>query len=359
MRHLRTCAVAVALAVSLPLVAGARAADSDGLSSAEAIAIVQRIVVGGLQCASPGWSSAGYAAEGGPVWIVHAYATHPQAPSRISIDFTVTSESDVKPRDSLAEDVLKCAGGAGDAPVPKVRAYTEKGAVEPGEHVGLEFGVKDETGKARVRLNLYEGGTWVKRWTRTVPATSLKHRRRAVISLPEDLTGPLFFCVWADNRKGGRSKGSPRSSCGRIALEVAIRKVSNGCGGKGWDTVVAVENYFGNTSTYTDAATGATYEVDFTDACNLHDAGYGGQAVRDRLHGRKLVDFQKWTRAQVDEKFRKDMILLCDKQIPEEAVSARDACHGNYRFGVVRQFGASFFDADIMQPGQQSTGPRE
>lgn len=358
MRRICTCAAALAVLVSLPLVSGARAEDPDGLSRAEAIAVVQRIVSSGLQCAAPGWTSSGYAAEGGPdAWTVRAYASHAGA-SRISIDFTVVSESDVKPRSLLAGQVLKCAGGVTAPPVPKVRAFTKKGAVEPGETIGLEFAAKDETGKARVRLNVYQGGAFVKRWTRTVRATSLTHRHAAEVNLPATLEGPLFFCVWADNRKGGRSRNSPRSSCARIALEVSIKKVSNGCGGQGWDTVVAVENYFGNRSTYTDAATGRSYEVDFSAACNLHDAGYGGHTVRDELHGRKLVDFREWTRAQIDEKFRTDMILLCEKTIPEEATGARAACRANYRFGVVRRVGASFFDADVMEAGQQSEGPR-
>jgi hypothetical protein len=167
----------------------------------------------------------------------------------------------------------------------------------------------------------------------------------------------MFFCVWAENAAGASSKNSPKSACARIALLVDIERVSNGCGGAGWDSIVAIQNYFGNTSRYTDEATGKAYPVYFGGACNLHDAGYGGQTVRDELHGNKIVDYQRWTRLQVDRKFRTDMWLRCRK-IPETAVAALQACKDNLRYWAVRTFGRLFFDADLMRPGTQWSGPR-
>ena len=73
-----------------------------------------------------------------------------------------------------------------------------------------------------------------------------------------------------------------------------------------------------------------TYEVDFRDACNLHDAGYEGRFggivdgtwVEQRLvYDRILdvdVDFSTWSRAQVDEYFYQDMRALCTQQIVQQ-----------------------------------------
>ena len=70
-----------------------------------------------------------------------------------------------------------------------------------------------------------------------------------------------------------------------------------------------------------------TYDVDFRDACNLHDAGYEGRLglivdgvwVEQRLvYDRILdvdVDYSTRSRRQVDEHFYADMRALCVQQI--------------------------------------------
>ena len=154
------------------------------------------------------------------------------------------------------------------------------------------------------------------------------------------------------------------------ANPVPIASVSNGCGGAGWDSLVAIQNYLGNSSVYRNSninPLAKAYRVNFRDACNLHDAGYSGAIVKDKLHAGKIVDFRGWSRAAVDDKFLRDMQLLCRRAIPAKAKVARRNCqgrggHGSFgaesRFNFVRTWGHRFFDADLAQPGTQRTGPR-
>jgi hypothetical protein len=154
---------------------------------------------------------------------------------------------------------------------------------------------------------------------------------------------------------------------------VPIVSVSNGCGGAGWRLFVKAQNYLGNTSTFWNSRDGylydpnaTSYTVDFTEACNLHDAGYAGAVVVDKLRG-GIKDFRGWSRKQVDAKFLADMRLLCERQIPARAPVARRNCRargGNVsvgavsRYAFVRDWGDRFFDADPAAPGTQRTGPR-
>lgn len=154
---------------------------------------------------------------------------------------------------------------------------------------------------------------------------------------------------------------------------VPIASVSNGCGGAGWRALVKLQNHLGNTSRFWNSEKGLIYDprarpytVDFSAACNLHDAGYAGAIVKDSLRG-GIKDFRGWSRKKVDGKFLADMRLLCARQIEPSAVYALRNCRstgGNVsvgavsRFNFVRCFGSSFFDADLELPGTQKTGPR-
>ena len=161
-----------------------------------------------------------------------------------------------------------------------------------------------------------------------------------------------------------------KTNCTAADLLVPIESVSNGCGGAGWDSLVHAQNYLGNTSKYADSninPLARTYTVNFVDACNLHDAGYSGAVVKDKLNGGRIVDFRTWSRKQVDEKFLADMRWLCTRQIPATARTALKNCKargGNASFGAesrynfVRRWGYLFFDADPNEPGTQRTGPR-
>ncbi|ADV68309.1 hypothetical protein [Deinococcus maricopensis] len=155
---------------------------------------------------------------------------------------------------------------------------------------------------------------------------------------------------------------------------------SNGCGGDtGIGAISSLVNYFADTQSYVDSWTNAlapTRGVNFRPACDLHDAGYAGGIVYDRING-GVIDFRSWSRLQVDEKFRNDLQTLCRQQVPTPSYKwyqpgtqgvAREKCL-NRGFGltswgalsyfdIVRSVGAPFFDADPFTPGTQSSGPR-
>jgi hypothetical protein len=154
-----------------------------------------------------------------------------------------------------------------------------------------------------------------------------------------------------------------KKNCAAADLLVPIETVSNGCGGAGWDSLVKLQNYLGNTSKFSISninPVAGVYTVNFKAACDLHDAGYTGAVVRDRLHGNRIVDFRKLTRAQIDLKFLADMQLLCKRYIPASAPTARKNCMstgGNAsvgamsRFDFVRCWGNLFFNANPPNAG--------
>lgn len=250
-----------------------------------------------------------------------------------------------------------------DTEPPRVRAIPIGTILQIGHRYRQHYTVTDNSRKAYVYATLYDSGTKIgsaaskglmsangfKEWVNVTPGSARK--------------GPLEFCVWARDAAGNTSAKAPRGSCSWLDVRVPIKNVSNQCGGAGWDKVVEFQNYVGNTSTYYDAGTDDSYTVDFSDACNLHDAGYGGATVADVLDGRRghrpTVNFRKWSRSEVDAKFLSDMQKICRREIPRKARSARVACvSGKARYYAVRAIGGWFFDADLRTPGIQSTGHR-
>ena len=184
------------------------------------------------------------------------------------------------------------------------------------------------------------------------------------------LSGPLQLVTGDGSREDNSGAFHVTiADLGVSAEPVPIESVSNGCGGAGWDSLVRAQNYLGNTSVYKDSnknPLATSYSVSFADACNLHDAGYSGAVVRDKIRG-GIKDFRRWTRRQIDEKFLADMRALCERQIPATAAIALSNCKstgGNLsvgaesRYNFVRRFGYLFFDADPSRPGVQRTGPR-
>jgi hypothetical protein len=278
-----------------------------------------------------------------------------------AIDFTIRVDRKVKPT------TPKPTGK------PTVQAFAPGGSpAEPGGPVTLPYSVSDDSGKATVHLQLYQDGAPVGA-ERSLPGPATGARQSYTYTrLARTLTGPLFFCVWAES-KGGKSDDAPKSSCAWVPLLVDVKSpgVSNGCGGKGWDSIVAIENYFGNTHVYEDAGTGARYTVDFKPACDLHDAGYAGLLVVDRINGGGKVDYRSWSRMAVDSKFLRDMRTLCHTTATPPIPPASDAMgqceHSNMPssigagtlYGFVDNYGDLFFDADLTKPDLQEVGDRK
>lgn len=183
----------------------------------------------------------------------------------------------------------------------------------------------------------------------------------------------MSLCLQATDVTAAQCHVWTRSVTEPLATLVPIESVSNGCGGTGWRALEKVQNYLGNTSVYWNSRDGLIfdpeakrYKVDFSAACDLHDAGYAGAIVRDKLRG-GIKDFRGWSRKQVDDKFLADMRMLCTRAIPKTAVFAVRNCRargGNVSFGAVSRYafvrthGWRFFDADLTKPGTQRTGNR-
>ncbi len=267
---------------------------------------------------------------------------------------------------SFAEEA-PCGDKSEDTERPTVKTYKVSGHVKAGSKVELQLSMVDDSGKGTATATLYDGGKPVRQAVGTGSAHGQTITWTALLGA--NLIGPLYFCAWAKDAAGNKSLAAPYSSCQWISLLVPIGRVSNGCGGGGWNSLVKLQNYLANTSTYVDSNASKRYTVRFVDACNLHDAGYGGHTVADRLRG-GVKDFRTWTRRQVDEKFLADMRLLCRKQIPASAKIALASCLGAgsvtpvsigalARYQFVRTFGDNFFDANLRKPGTQTTGPRD
>ena len=249
---------------------------------------------------------------------------------------------------------------AKDTSPPVVRALA-KGLTKPASRGRLQFTVRDDSGRAKVVVALYEGGKAVASttsgWGQANGSTWWWDALFAA-----DLVGPMYFCVRAEDEAGNQSA----KRCAWISLLVPVEKVSNTCGGAGWDSLVDVQNYFGNRHTYQQRL-GISYSVDFGPACNLHDAGYGGHTVADTING-GVVDYHAWSRPRVDRKFLGDMRKLCLKAIPARAKVALEKCFstgGTLSIGslalynFVDKHGWRFFDADLTVPDIQKRGHRD
>ena len=203
------------------------------------------------------------------------------------------------------------------------------------------------------------------------PGYRVHNRGRITAKIIDDCHFVITGVGLNDSPLSGGGERFTKTPCGAVTLvPVAISTVANGCGGAGWDSWVVVQNYFGNTSKYANSNVNPlarTHTVNFKDACDLHDAGYAGAVVRDKVNGGLVVDYRTWSRKRVDVKFLDDMRRLCTRQLPATAVTALKNCKATggttsygaeSRFNLVRRIGAQFFDADLSRPGTQRRGPR-
>ncbi len=253
-----------------------------------------------------------------------------------------------------------------DTSPPVVKAFSPKGFAVPGGKVELPFSVKDDSGRARVHNTVYEGGRKIGQGALSPWWTATGQRRSWTGStVNANNIGPLRFCLQAADVAGNLSK----RSCAWIPLLVPIEKVSNTCGGEGNAAFVAVQRYFGNKHTYATSNSNPLaleYEVDFSDACNLHDAGYGGYAVEDKING-GIVDYRDWSRPRIDRKFLADMRKLCAQRMPNAKIALANCqdrggsatIGARHLYEVVAKIGWRFFDADLTTPGIQKRGHRD
>jgi hypothetical protein len=256
-----------------------------------------------------------------------------------------------------------------DTKPPRVKAF-DRGFTQPGTIAPLRYTVTDDSKRATVHLRLFDGGRKVgsKRLS-NIAATGDQRDWHVLLGHRK---GPMYYCVWAQDAAGNRSEDAPYSACGWISLIANVDDVSNGCGGAQWGNFwEKVQNFFLDSQKY------YGFRVDFRDACNAHDAGYGGFTVKDPVTHR-VTDFRTWTRARVDQKFQSDLQTLCSRKIKgdsQKARMARQACQfgphlsltmpladtagATAYFEGVRTYAKAAFDADPMREGTQDFGSLE
>jgi hypothetical protein len=170
-------------------------------------------------------------------------------------------------------------------------------------------------------------------------------------------------CTRGSSAPAPRQAPAPAPAPGPAAVPIA--SLANGCGGSGWNAVSGGRLHVANTSVFRTPA-GQAFTVSFKDACDLHDAGYRGAVVRDKLHG-VVRNFRAWSRQRVDAKLQADLRLLCRRAIPASATAALASCTArgtdtasgaSARYAFVRSEGAAFFDANPTAPGVQLSGSR-
>jgi len=301
-------------------------------------------------CSAKGWGKATWTVSGDSLqhctWDVAGASQGCVGYSRVGGGSTTTTTTDT---------------GA-DTTAPTVRVFDVTTPVRPGDKVTLHWRMKDDSGKATAFISIYQGGKKVVKSIRNESASMITTDHQIDVSLPSGLVGPLYYCVSAGDVSGNKSD----EECGWIKLVAPLASVSNGCGGSGWEAWVKSQNYLLDTSSYYDSGTGKSYGVNFRQACNLHDAGYGGVAVADPING-GIVDFHAWDRHRVDDKFLRDMQTLCRRAIPAAAKSALAKCLGNggagsigakSRYDVVDKVGYRFYDKDLKEPGLQPGSSR-
>jgi len=136
---------------------------------------------------------------------------------------------------------------------------------------------------------------------------------------------------------------------------IDIGEVSNGCGPGAASTEPGVISLIADSSTFRDGNPGdPSFEVNFREACLLHDAGYSGALVWDSLN-KKFEDFSdpKWTRKAIDDKFYDDMAKICELKIPSMWETTLDNCKtGIARWLAVRVGGWTAFKPRIDLTGK-------
>jgi len=329
---------------------------------------VVAVYLGSTIIAGPRTSELGPSVAGKPYWVTW---TAPKTPPAGGGHLRFCVQAQDAAGNKSATDCAAITVAFADTSPPQVWAFS-KGRTNPGSRDTLRFRVEDDSGRATVHATLFQDGAQQDAAT-IGPLASGSHPWNVLFA--GDYVGPLYFCVWAEDAAGNRSVRWPKSNCAWITLVVPIEKVSNGCGGglQKWDVGVIAQNYFGNEHTFHDFGTGHKYTVNFAPACDVHDAGYGGNTVRDSVRG-GIRDFHSWTRKQVDDKFLADLRKLCNVAIPATAADALANCvegaayyalpvnhliGAETLYGFVHKFGDAFFDSDLTRPGLQRAAEKK
>lgn len=335
-----------------------------------------------------------------------------KAPEIISI--IINSTSDAATLELCTKEAGGCVtltGGSAapaDKGAPTIIIKDPPSPLRLRQSLTMEYSVKDESKQAYVTTRLYSGGTLLFQGAGPYQVEAVGNFVNAGfgsyggIGIPAKTIGPYYFCVFAEDADGNKS--GEFNNCKWLSIEVPIAYASNGCGGaatsfKTVDTAVLFAfNLLLNKRTYVDKNTKGKYTVNFSPACNNHDAGYSGVTIKDQISG-KVTDFRTSTRAQIDNKFKSDIAKLCSFAIPKSASDALRQCQvgstipkpsvlikelmtlawntdsfligmkevykrlNRYAWGAniywqfVHDFGKTLYDADSTVPGDQPSIP--
>ena len=240
----------------------------------------------------------------------------------------------------------------------------------------LTFALSDNSGQALGAMRLYSGGTPVR--TATTNGFVKNGRYSLKIRKTPSGSGPFYWCAQAKDKAGNFST----FKCKWLSIAVPISRANvNGCGTAGYGpTLEWLQNYFGDVREYGYAEDRTA--VRLRNACNIHDAAYNGITIYDALD-KRFVDFRRWSRLEIDAKFRNDIRALCRRElsspkrmapylrtcthgvgltgflalIPLKGLSAVEDAGANTYFDMVRAYGGVGFDADVTEPGIQPQRP--
>ena len=154
--------------------------------------------------------------------------------------------------------------------------------------------------------------------------------------------------------------------CAKLKAPVKPTQCSNGCGPE-WllkkDVMPEFSLLLNNqiyTGRHNKTKTEVTFKVDFTPACALHDTGYAGLNVIDEFGEGKnpTVDFRKWSRGEVDKKFYRDLVKICERTI-HDSKEALEKCKDDAEVyqTAVEKLGFWSFDCNLDIFGLQTDPP--
>lgn len=333
------------------------------------------------------------------------------APEIISMVINSTTDAstlEICPQESECVTLIGGAAQPADKGAPVIVVKVPVLPLRLGQSLTMEYSVKDESNEAYVTTRLYSDGSILFEGKAPFQVEAVGNFIKAEygayggLGFPAKTIGPYYFCVFAEDGDGNTT--GEFNNCTWLSIEVPIAYASNGCGGaatkfdKVNTAILFAFNLLLNKRAYVDKNTKGKYTVDFSPACNNHDAGYSGVTIKDQISG-KVIDFRSYTRAQIDSKFKSDIAKLCSFAIPKSASDALRQCQvgstlpqptvlikelmklavsvdsfaigmrevykrlNRYAVGataywqMVHEFGKTLYDADATAPGDQPSIP--
>lgn len=285
------------------------------------------------------------------------------------LTLAVMKQGSVSPADPLKVSLTTRKGIYVETPARKLRRYSNISRFP----LKLTYKVTGGSGRAESTLGLFSGGQLIRK-VRTNGFVKNGTYTWKIVKTPSG-SGPFYWCVLAKDDQGTESN----VDCRWVAIAVPQSRANvNGCGTGEYGAVAEwLQNRLGDSRTYTEAG---QESVSVRLACNNHDAGYSGIATYDKLN-KVYVDYRKWSRYKVDNKFLADVRTLCSRGLETDEnvavcsgglgladfkrlflanpIAALGQAGATTYFEIVRAYGAVGFDANAARTGIQNEMPGE